>query len=88
MKPVHLRLTDILCLPIALPLKSIGWTLSYLQDQMDEEHRPQKGPWTALLELEVLKDIGKVSEDEYQRQRQQLLAQGRDTVAQDSEGGE
>ncbi len=79
MENVHLSLWDILFLPISLPIKSIGWTLAYLQDEAEKEDGGQEGMWASLLELEVLRDIGKVSENEYQERRQKLLAAGNET---------
>ncbi len=75
MENVNLSFWDILFLPISLPIKSIGWTIAYLQDEVEKENRGSEDMWSSLLELEVLRDIGKVSDTEYQMRRNRLLVQ-------------
>ncbi len=75
MENTHLSLWDILLFPVALPLRSIGWTLSYLQNEAEKEGNVQESTWNALVELEVLKEIGEITDEDYQSQREQMLAQ-------------
>lgn len=75
MENMHLSLWDILLFPVALPLRSIGWTLTYLQNEAEKEGNVQESTWNALVELEVLKEIGEITDEDYQDQRERMVTQ-------------
>ena len=72
MEELSLSLWDILLLPVALPLRSAVVALSYLQDEVEKERGSEQAVWESLLELEVLKEIGQISDQEYEQQRLRL----------------
>ena len=74
MEEISLSLWDILFLPISLPLRSAVIGLGYLQSEVDKAGDSRQGIWESLLELEVLKEIGQVAEDEYENERSRLTA--------------
>jgi hypothetical protein len=74
MEEISLSFWDILFLPISLPLRSAVIALGYLQSEVDAAGDSRQGIWESLLELEVLKEIGQVAEDEYEKERSRLTA--------------
>lgn len=59
MNEVRISLWDILFLPVALPLKSVGWALTYLAEEVEKE-TGEEAYWQRLLEMEVLKELGEL----------------------------
>ncbi len=74
MEELSLNLWDLLFLPVSLPLRSAMLTLSYLKREVDES-ASQHGVWEELLEIEVLREIGQITDQEYTERRSGLEAQ-------------
>lgn len=75
MEELSLSLWDILFLPISLPLRSAMISLSYLQHEVEKASDTEGSTWEALLELEVLREIGQIADEEYAERRARLEAQ-------------
>ena len=63
MEKIQFRLWEILLLPVALPMKSIGITIRYLQEEVEKE-TSDMAPWHAFLEQEIMKELGDSADED------------------------
>ena len=67
-------LDDILLLPITLPVSGFNWVLRQIQTMVDEELLNDQ-PWKErLIELQMMLEVGEISEEEYGQQEAQVFA--------------
>ena len=73
MEEVSLTWWDVLFLPVALPLRAVGWTLSHIQEQAELAGDAGALVAARLLELETLHELGEVPDDAYEQERAALM---------------
>ncbi len=67
-------LDDILLLPLKLPVAGFNWIMKQIQTMADEELLNDQ-PWKErLIELQMMLEVGDLSEEEYGRQEAQVFA--------------
>ena len=67
-------LDDILLLPLTGPVAGFRWIMKQIQTMADEELMNDQ-PWKErLIELQMMLEVGDISEDEYTRQEAQVFA--------------
>ena len=67
-------LDDILMLPMKLPIAGFNWIMKQIQTMANEELLNDQ-PWKErLIELQMMLEVGDISEDEYTRQEAQVFA--------------
>ncbi|MGZ7079148.1 MAG: gas vesicle protein GvpG [Thermoanaerobaculia bacterium] len=72
---------DILMLPIKLPVKGFEWIMRQIQTMADEELLNDQ-PWKErLIELQMMLEVGDISEEEYTREEAQVFQALRDIRA-------
>src|SRR6266550_3567471 len=65
---------DILLLPIKLPVAGFNWILRQIQTMADEELLNDQ-PWKErLIELQMMLELGDITEEEYGREEAQVFA--------------
>src|SRR5437868_5557020 len=66
-------LDDILLAPIKLPVAGFNWILRQIQTMANEELLNDQ-PWKErLIELQMMLEVGQISEDEYAEQEKQVF---------------
>lgn len=69
-------LLDLLTFPVTLPAKGLLALAEQLRQQAEQELGQDRGSiQTRLLELEIRREIGDLSEDDYQARETALLSQ-------------
>ncbi len=73
-----LLLDDILLAPIKLPVAGFNWILRQVQTMADEELLNDQ-PWKErLIELQMMLEVGDISEPEYKEEEAKVFAALRD----------
>lgn len=66
-------LDDILMLPLKLPVAGFNWIMKQIQTMADEELLNDQ-PWKErLIELQMMLEVGDISEEEYAQQEAQVF---------------
>ena len=74
-------LDDILMLPLKLPVAGFNWVMKQIQTMANEELMNDQ-PWKErLIELQMMLEVGDISEEEYGREEAQVFAALRDIRA-------
>lgn len=74
-------LDDLLMLPLRLPVAGFTWILKQIQTMANEELLNDQ-PWKErLIELQMMLEVGDISEEEYARQEAQVFQALRDIRA-------
>ena len=74
-------LDDIILLPLRLPVAGFNWILRQIQTMADEELLNDQ-PWKErLIELQMMLEVGEISEQDYAREEQQVFQALRDIRA-------
>ncbi|MGZ8869408.1 MAG: gas vesicle protein GvpG [Thermoanaerobaculia bacterium] len=74
-------LDDLLLLPIRLPVAGFKWVLTQIQTMANEELLNDQ-PWKErLIELQMMLEVGDITEEEYAVQEQQVFQALRDIRA-------
>jgi hypothetical protein len=74
-------LDDILLFPITGPIAGVRWVLKQIQTMADEELLNDQ-PWKErLIELQMMLEVGDISEEEYKRQEAEVFQALRDIRA-------
>jgi len=74
-------LDDILLFPLKAPVAGFRWILKQVQTMADEELLNDQ-PWKErLIELQMMLEVGDISEEEYARQEAQVFQALRDVRA-------
>src|SRR5437764_13662065 len=76
---------DILLLPLRLPVAGFNWIMKQIQTMADEELLNDQ-PWKErLIELQMMLEIGDISETEYTEEEKKVFAALRDIRARKEE---
>src|SRR5207253_5861530 len=74
-------LDDILMLPLKLPVAGFNWIMKQIQTMANEELMNDQ-PWKErLIELQMMLEVGDLTEDEYTEQEAEVLQARRDIGA-------
>ena len=74
-------LDDILLLPLKLPVAGFNWILRQIQTMADEELLNDQ-PWKErLIELQMMLEVGDITEEEYAKREAEIFAALRDIRA-------
>jgi hypothetical protein len=74
-------LDDILMIPIKLPIAGFNWIMKQIQTMANEELMNDQ-PWKErLIELQMMLEVGDISEEEYSVQEAQVFQALRDIRA-------
>src|SRR5437016_7490784 len=66
-------LDDILMLPLKLPVAGFNWVMKQIQTMANEELMNDQ-PWKErLIELQMMLEVGDISEEEYGREEAQVF---------------
>jgi hypothetical protein len=72
---------DILLLPLKLPVKGFEWILRQIQTMANDELLNEQ-PWKEkLIELQMMLELGEISEEDYKREEAQVFQALRDVRA-------
>ena len=72
---------DILLLPITLPVSGFNWVLRQIQTMVDEELLNDQ-PWKErLIELQMMLEVGDITEEQYTQEEAQVFQALRDIRA-------
>jgi hypothetical protein len=72
---------DILLLPITLPVSGFNWVLRQIQTMVDEELLNDQ-PWKErLIELQMMLEVGDITEEQYKQEEAQVFQALRDIRA-------
>jgi hypothetical protein len=78
-------LDDLLMLPLRLPVAGFNWIMKQIQTMADEELMNDQ-PWKErLIELQMMLEVGDLSEEEYTREEAQVFAALREIRARKEE---
>jgi hypothetical protein len=78
-------LDDLLLLPLRLPVAGFNWIMKQIQTMADEELLNDQ-PWKErLIELQMMLEVGDITEEEYTREEAQVFAALRDIRARKEE---
>src|SRR4051794_37999167 len=78
-------LDDILMLPMKLPIAGFNWIMKQIQTMANEELLNDQ-PWKErLIELQMMLEVGDLSEEEYGREEAQVFAALREIRARKEE---
>ncbi len=78
-------LDDLLLLPIRIPVAGFNWILKQVQTMVDEELLNDQ-PWKErLIELQMMLEVGDITEEEYAREEAKVFAALRDIRARKEE---
>ena len=78
-------LDDLLMLPLRLPVAGFNWIMKQIQTMADEELLNDQ-PWKErLIELQMMLEVGDISEEEYTREEAQVFAALREIRARKEE---
>ena len=76
---------DILLLPLRLPVAGFNWIMKQVQTMANEELLNDQ-PWKErLIELQMMLEVGDISEEEYAREEAQVFAALREIRARKEE---
>src|SRR5436305_10834063 len=74
-------LDDILMLPLKLPVAGFNWVMKQIQTMADEELMNDQ-PWKErLIELQMMLELGEISEEDYTREEKVVFQALRDIRA-------
>jgi len=74
-------LDDILLLPLRIPVAGFNWVMKQIQTMANEELLNDQ-PWKErLIELQMMLEVGDLSEEDYAREEAQVFAALRDIRA-------
>jgi len=74
-------LDDILLLPLTAPVSGFRWIMKQIQTMADEELMNDQ-PWKErLIELQMMLEVGEISEEDYTREEAQVFQALRDIRA-------
>src|SRR6476659_73154 len=74
-------LDDLLLLPISLPVSGFNWILRQIQTMADEELLNDQ-PWKErLIELQMMLEVGDITEEQYTQEEAQVFQALRDIRA-------
>ncbi len=80
-----LLIDDILLLPIKIPVAGFNWILKQIQTMADEELLNDQ-PWKErLIELQMMLEVGDISEQQYKDEEAKVFAALRDIRARKEE---
>ncbi len=80
-----LLLDDILLAPIKLPIAGFNWILRQIQTMADEELLNDQ-PWKErLIELQMMLEVGDITEEQYKEEETKVFAALRDIRARKEE---
>ncbi|HUF28989.1 MAG TPA: gas vesicle protein GvpG [Gemmatimonadaceae bacterium] len=74
-------LSTLLLFPVTGPVKGIRWTLGKVQRVVEEELTDDTPVKQALMELQMLVELGEIDDAEYERREAELMTQLRDVRA-------
>ena len=78
-------LDDIILLPLRLPVAGFNWIMKQIQTMANEELMNDQ-PWKErLIELQMMLEVGDLTEEEYAREEAQVFAALRDIRARKEE---
>ena len=78
-------LDDLLMLPLRLPVAGFNWIMKQIQTMANEELLNDQ-PWKErLIELQMMLEVGDLSEEEYTREEAQVFAALREIRARKEE---
>src|SRR6059058_4624204 len=78
-------LDDILMLPLKLPVAGFNWIMKQIQTMANEELMNDQ-PWKErLIELQMMLEVGDLTEEEYTREEAQVFAALREIRARKEE---
>src|SRR5439155_713556 len=78
-------LDDLLLLPVRIPVAGFNWIMKQIQTMADEELLNDQ-PWKErLIELQMMLEVGDISEEEYTREEGQVFAALREIRARKEE---
>ena len=78
-------LDDILLLPLKLPVAGFNWIMKQIQTMADEELLNDQ-PWKErLIELQMMLEVGDITEEEYAREEAQVFTALREIRARKEE---
>ena len=78
-------LDDLLLLPLTAPVAGFRWIMKQIQTMADEELMNDQ-PWKErLIELQMMLEVGDITEEEYAREEAQVFAALRDIRARKEE---
>lgn len=66
-------LFDLLTFPVSYPLKGLKFIAGQIQKQVDQEAFSPKNVEHGLLELQMLHEMGEISDEEFQKKETELL---------------
>lgn len=66
-------ISKVLTFPLTGPLSGLVFIAKHIRDQVDEQEK-ELSPQAQLLELESLLLLGEITDEEYQRREEELLA--------------
>ncbi|HEY9753970.1 MAG TPA: gas vesicle protein GvpG [Oculatellaceae cyanobacterium] len=66
-------ISKVLTFPLTGPLSGLVFIAKHIRDQVDEQEK-ELSPQARLLELESLLLLGEITDEEYQRREEELLA--------------
>ena len=76
---------DLLLLPLTAPVAGFRWIMKQIQTMADEELMNDQ-PWKErLIELQMMLEVGDITEEEYAREEAQVFAALRDIRARKEE---
>lgn len=67
-------LAKLLFLPLTAPIAGVTFVAEKIAEQVDREFFDKASITRRLVELETRRDLGQISDDEYQEREQELLA--------------
>jgi len=74
-------LDDILLLPITLPVSGFNWVLRQIQTMVDEELLNDQVWKERLIELQMMLEVGDITEEQYKQEEAQVFQALRDVRA-------
>jgi hypothetical protein len=74
-------LDDILMLPLRLPIAGFNWVMKQIQTMADEELLNDQVWKERLIELQMMLEVGEISEEDYTREEAQVFQALRDIRA-------
>ena len=78
-------LDDILLLPIKLPIAGFNWILRQVKTMADEELLNDQVWKERLIELQMMREVGDITEEQYQKEEATVFAALRDIRARKEE---
>jgi len=78
-------LDDLLLLPLRIPVSGFNWIMKQIQTMVDDELLNDQ-PWKErLIELQMMLEVGDITEEEYGREEAQVFTALRDIRARKEE---